>query len=1113
MNVSEVFIRRPIATVLLTLGLAIAGMTAFFLLPVASLPNVDIPTIFVQAQMAGASPETMSTSVATPLERHLGTIADVTEMTSSSSVGSTRVVLQFGLDRDIDGAARDVQAAINAARADLPASLKSNPTYRKVNPAAAPIMILALTSDTLTPGQIYDSASTIVQQKLSQVTGIGQVQIAGSSLPAVRIDLNPRALFKYGIALEDVRAALSAANANAPKGAIEDGPIKYQIAVNDQARSADQYKSLIVAYRDNSAVRLSDVAEVTDGVEDVRNIGMSNGKDAIIAILFGQPGANVIATVDAVNHILPEIRSAIPPTITLTVANDRTGTIRASLHDVETTMAISIALVVLVVFLFLRNGRAALIPSVAVPLSLIGTFGVMYLVGYSLDNLSLMALTVATGFVVDDAIVVLENVSRHIEAGMSRFEATLLGAREVGFTVLSMSLSLIAVFLPILLMGGIVGRFFNEFAIVLSSAILISLVISLTTTPMLCANLNLHPPDRRQGWLLRGAERVFEVSLRGYDRSLKWVLNHSFLMIGLLLLTVVFNVVLYVVIPKGFFPTEDTGEMMGGIRADQSISFQLMEKKFASFVTIISQDPAVQNVVGFAGGGGGGPRGGATNSGNVFIQLKPLSERGRLSTDQVIQRLSGPLSKVAGARLFLTNAGGVVGGGGRQGNGTYQYTLQADTLDELNEWMPKITSALDNVPELDGVNSDREDKGLEVELTIDRDTAARLGISSSQIDATLYDAFGQRQVSTIYNDLNQYHVVMGVAPAFWQSPDTLKDIYVSTAGGAVSGSASTGAVAGTTDLSTTTAGTASATAPAASSVAEDSLRNQQLNALTNSARGNASTGASVSTAVETMVPLSTFSHFGPGTTPLAINHQGPFVAATFSYNLAKGKSLGDATAAIDRTMTELHVPASVHGGAAGTAQIFQSSLSGEPLLILAAVIAVYIVLGILYESYVHPLTILSTLPSAGVGAVLALRFTTNEFNLMALIGVILLIGIVKKNAIMMIDFALDAERNQKLSSREAILLACHLRFRPIMMTTFAAILGALPLAIGFGTGSELRQPLGIAIVGGLAVSQILTLYTTPVVYLYLDRFREWAKRGWDKWYGRMMGDPAPGAAE
>jgi multidrug efflux pump len=1117
MSISAIFIQRPIATTLLTAGLALAGVGAFFLLPVASLPNVDIPTIFVSASLPGASPETMSTSVATPLERRLGTIADVTEMTSRSSVGATQITLQFGLDRDIDGAARDVQAAINAARADLPASLKSSPTYRKINPASAPVLILALTSDTLTPGQIYDSASTILQQKLSQLPGIGQVQLGGSSLPAVRIDLNPRALFKYGVALEDVRAALSAANANAPKGAIEEGDKRFQVLVNDKALNADEYRNLIVAYRNGAAVRLTDVARVGDGVEDVRNIGMANGKPAILVILYGQPGANVIDAVDNVKKALPALQAAIPPSIRLFIANDRTGTIRASVKDVEATMAISIALVILVVYLFLRNGRAAMVPSVAVPLSLFGTFGVMYFAGYTLDNLSLMALTVATGFVVDDAIVVLENIMRHLEAGMPRLKAALLGAREVGFTVLSMSLSLIAVFLPITLMGGLVGRFFNEFAIVLSSAVLISLVVSLTATPMLCANLNLHKPQRGEGALLRAAERTFAWGLRTYDRTLSWALENPGFIMFVLAVAVALNFYLYIVVPKGFFPSEDTGDIFGGIRADQSISFQLMQKKFASFVSIIAKDPAVENVVGFAGSGGGGPRGGGSNSGNVFVQLKPKSERGGLSTDAVIDRLRGPLSSVAGARLFLVNAGGVPGGGGRQGNGAYQYTLQADTLDELNTWTPKITDALEDAPELEDVNSDREDKGLEVELKIDRATAARSGISTSQIDNTLYDAFGQRQVSTIYNDLNQYHVVMGVAPEFWQSPETLKDIYVSKSGGALSGTQATGAVAGTINLSPT--GAAPTPTEQAAAAASDALRNQQLNALANNARGGASTGSAVSTRQETMVPLAAFSSFGPGTAPLSVNHQGPFVASTFSFNLPRGVSLGEATMAIRRAMATAHAPASIHGTFAGSARLFQQSVSGEPLLILSAIVAVYIVLGILYESYVHPLTILSTLPSAGVGAVLALMIAaktfapTMDFNLFALIGVILLIGIVKKNAIMMIDFALIAERQEGLSSRQAIYKACLLRFRPIMMTTFAAILGALPLAVGFGTGSELRQPLGIAIVGGLVVSQILTLYTTPVVYLYLDRFRNRAKRGWDRWYAGLMGDGAPEAAE
>ena len=1104
MNFSRVFIERPIATTLLTMGLALSGIGAFFLLPVAPLPSIDIPVIFVMAQMPGASPETMSSSVATPLERHLGAIANVDEMTSSSSVGSTSVVLQFGFNRDIDGAARDVQAAINAARVDLPAAMRSMPVYRKINPADQPVLILALTSDTLSPGQMYDSASTILQQKLSQLRGIGQVQLGGSSLPAVRVDLNPRALFKYGIGFEDVRAALSAANANAPKGAVEGGPHRYQIYANDQARSAADFRSLVVAYRNGAAVRLSDVGKVYDGVEDVRNLGMANGKPAILVILFRQPGANIIETVDNVKAALPQLQAALPSSIRLIVANDQTKSIRASLFDMEITMVIAIVLVMFVVYLFLRNARAALIPCVAVPLSLVGTFAVMYLLGFSLDNMSLMALTVATGFVVDDAIVVQENVTRYIEQGMSRLEATLKGAREVGFTVLAMSLSLIAVFLPILLMGGIIGSFFQEFAVTLATAIVISLVISLTTTPMLCAHLNLHREEGRQGWLLRGSERVFEWGKRSYGTSLRWALINPGTIMFILLVTVGLNVFLYYEVPKGFLPSEDTGQISGGIRADQSISFQLMQKKFEQFAKIIAKDPAVENVVGFAGGGGGGPRSGGSNSGNVFIQLKPLPQRGNLSTNQVIERMRGNLNGVAGARLFLRSAGDFRAGG-RSSDATYQYSILTDTLSDVDKWAPKIMAALENVPELQDVNSDREERGLEVALSIDRATAARLGISASQIDSTLYNAFGQRQVSTIYNDLNQYHVVMGVAPEFWQSPETLKDLYVSTSGGAISGTQATGAVAGTTVIS-------SAATQTAADVAADSSRNQQLNALTTSAGGGVSTGSAVSTRVSKMVPLAAFSSFGPSTTPISVHHQGPFVATTFSFNLPPNVSLGTATAAIQRTMANLHVPLSLHGEFAGNARLFSQSVGGEPLLVLAAIIAVYIVLGVLYESYVHPWTILSTLPSAGVGAVMALLITGTEFSLLALIGVILLIGIVKKNAIMMIDFALAAERERGLSSRDAIYEACQMRFRPIMMTTFAAILGALPIAIGFGSGAGFRQPLGISIVGGLIVSQLLTLYTTPVVYLYMDRWRLRAKRRWNRWYSSILGDPASGAA-
>ena len=1105
MNITRVFIERPVATTLLTMGFAIAGMTAYFLLPVAPLPNVDLPVIFVVAQMPGASPETMSTSVTTPLERHLGAIADVDEMTSTSSQGSASIVLQFGFNRDIDGAARDVQAAINGARVDLPASLRSNPQYHKINPADQPVLILALTSNTLTPGQMYDAASTVLQQKLSQVPGIGQVQVGGSSLPAVRIDLNPRALFKYGIGLEDVRAALSAANANAPKGAVEEGTRRYQIYVNDQARTAANFSTLVIAYRNGAAVRLSDVAKVYDGVEDVHNLGMANGKPAILVILFRQPGANIIETAQNVKAALPQLQAALPPSIDLIIANDRTNSIRASLHDVEYTMLIAIMLVMFVVYLFLRSARAALIPCVAVPLSLIGTFSVMYLLGFTLDNLSLMALTVATGFVVDDAIVVLENVTRYIEQGMSRFEATLRGAREVAFTVVAMSLSLIAVFLPILLMGGILGMFFKEFGVTLATAIAISLLVSLTTTPMLCAHLDLHNQERRQGWLLRGSERAFEWGKRSYGSALRWALGNPGLIMFILLVTVVLNVILFTVVPKGLFPNEDTGEIMGGIRGDQTISFELMEKKFKSFVGVIAKDPAVENVVGFTGGGGGGPRGGGANSGNVFVQLKPKSERGGMTTNDVIQRMRNKLNSVAGARIFLRDPGNN-SSSGRQALASYQYAILGDTLEDIDTWVPKITTALENVHELQDVNSDRQDSGLEVDLSIDRATAARLGINTTQIDSTLYDAFGQRQVSTIYNDLNQYHVVMGVAPEFWHSPETLKDIYISTSGGAVSGTQATGAVAGTTVISSTATQTAA-------DVASNAVRNQQLNALTASTRGGASTGSSVSTRVEQMVPLAAFSKFGPGAMPLSIAHQGPFVATTISFNLPPGVSLSTATAAIQRTMANINVPVSLHGASAGNLKIFQQSMSDLPLLVLAAIVTVYIVLGVLYESLVHPLTIISTLPSAGVGAVIALLITGTEFDVMAFIGVLLLIGIVKKNAIMMIDFALIAERQHGLKPRDAIFEACMMRFRPIMMTTFAAILGALPLAIGFGTGSELRQPLGISIVGGLVVSQLLTLFTTPVVYLYLDRFRRRTKRNWNRWYSRILGDAVPDAAE
>jgi len=1077
-NLSATFIERPIATTLLTIGVALAGLFAFGKLPVSPLPQVDFPTISVNANMPGASPETMATTVATPLERHLGVIADVTEMTSSSTVGGTRITLQFGLSRNIDGAARDVQAAINAARADLPASLRTNPTYRKVNPADAPILILSLTSDTETRGQMYDAASTILQPALSQIDGIGQVTIGGSAAPAVRVELNPLPLFKYGIGLEDVRAALASANAHSPKGAIDQGEHRFQLYTNDQANLAEDYRPLVIAYRNGAAVRLTDVASVEDGPENLRNAGLANGKPAVLVILYIQPGGNIISTIDRIYAELPQLRASLPSDIDLAVPVDRSTTIRASLHDVEITLVIAIVLVILVVFLFLRNARATLIPSVAVPVSLIGTFGAMYLLGYSLDNLSLMALTISTGFVVDDAIVVLENVTRHLEAGMARHEAALLGAREVGFTVLSMSLSLIAVFVPILLMGGLVGRLFREFAVVLSVAILISLIVSLTTTPMMCAHLAMHRPQQQHGRWYVASERGFEAMLGFYRRTLAQALRWPGVVMLLLLLTVALNIGLFYWIPKGFFPVQDTGRMVGGIQADQSISFQLMRQKLTDFISIIRKDPAVASVVGFTGGG-------QTNSGFVFAALKPISQRSPVL--QVIARLRRQLGQVAGARLFLQPVQDIRAGG-RASNALYQYTLQSDDLAQLYEWTPKVTAALEKLPQLTEVNSDLQQKGLETDLVIDRPTASRLGIAASQIDNTLYDAFGQRQVSVIYTPRNQYHVVMEVAPQFWESPETLKQIYVSTAGGPVKGTQATNALAGTVSGKPVAAASAASTA---AQIASDTARNQATNALANTGRSATSTGAAVSTSHENMVPLSAIAHYSASNTPLAVNHQGLFVAGTISFNLAQGVAIGAASQAIEQAVAALHVPATIHGSFAGSAQLFQESLANEPVLVATALLAVYIVLGVLYESYIHPLTILSTLPSAGVGAVLALMLCNTEFSLIALIGVILLIGIVKKNAIMMIDFAINAERSDGLGPHEAIYRAAVARFRPIMMTTLAAMLGALPLAVGFGEGAELRRPLGISIVGGLLVSQALTLYTTPVIYLYLDRARLW----------------------
>ena len=1120
MNIVALFTRRPIATTLLALGLGLAGFGALFLMPVAPLPNIDLPVIVVSANMPGASPEVMSNTVATPLERHLGAIANVNQMTSRSSVGSTQVVLQFDISRNIDGAARDVQAAINAAHADLPASLRSNPTYFKFNPSSFPIMVMALTSKTLTPGQIYDQASNILQQKLSQIAGVGDVSLAGAALPAVRIELNPRALFKYGIGLEDVRAAISSANAgaNSPKGAIDQGPQRLQVYSNDNASQASEYQSLIVAYRNNAAVRLSDVATVSDGVENIRNMGLANGQPAVLVTITQQPGANVIQVVNAINATIPQLQHGVlPPAIDLTVIQDTTTSIRNSVSDVEMTLVLSTILVVLVVLLFLRNFRAMLVPAVSVPLALLGTFGVMYLLGFSLDNFSLMALIISTGFVVDNTIVVLENVTRHRERGEERLEAALKGAQEVAFTVISMSISLVAVFFPILLLGGIIGRLFHEFAVTLTIAIFTSLIVSLTVTPMMCAYLDFGTGED-ENWLMRVARQSFERSLDFYRRTLAWSLDNPKTIMFILLVTVALNIYLFVIIPKGFFPEVDEGRIFGNIRGDQSISYQAMQKKFVEFGNIIRADPAVAQLAGSIGGGGGGRGGAATNTGQLFITLKSPAERGHVTSDQVIARLRPKFDAIAGARMFLTPMSSTgVRSGGRQGNGSLQYTIQADALSDLNQWVPKITEALQTVPQLLDVNSDQQDKGLEVDLKIDRATASRLGLTASQIDNTLYDAFGQRQVSTIYKDKNQYHVVMEVAPEFWQSPETLRDIYVSTAGningtqasagaggafGGPTAAAGTGPAGGTISGSDTGAAASDQTAAQASA---EAVRNQQLNSLTSTGRAGGSTGASVSTRLETMVPLSAFVSYGPGTTPLSVNHQGPFVATTFSFDLPPGVTEDQAARAIDRTMANINVPISVHGEAAGTFQLARQSLANLPVLFAAAILTIYIVLGILYESYVHPITILSTLPSAGVGAVLALLIFKTDFSLIAFIGVILLVGVVKKNAIIMIDFAIEAQRRGNLDSREAIYRACLLRFRPIMMTTMGAILGALPLAIGLGEGSEMRQPLGISIVGGLVLSQALTLYTTPVVYLYLDRWRLKWKRAWNRWYHGKMG--------
>jgi len=1021
-NIAEPFVRRPVATTLLTVGVALAGIVSFGLLPISPLPQVDFPVVSVSAALPGASPEVMAATVATPLERALGRIAGVNEMTSSSSLGNARVTLQFELSKDINTAAREVQAAIQAARTELPSSLPNNPTYRKVNPADAPIMILAMTSDTFTRGQMYDMASTNLAQRISQVAGVGQVTVGGGSLPAVRVELNPTVLNRLGIGFDEVRAAITSTNANRPKGFLEQGDRYWQIQANDQAKSAAEYVPIIVAYRNGAAVRLGDVGRVEDSVQDLRNHGMANGKPAVLIIVNRQPNANIIETVDGVKDLIPELRASIPAEVNLDMTMERTTTIRASLKEIERTLAIAVALVILVVFLFLRSGRATLIPAVAVPISLIGTFGAMYLLGFSLNNLSLMALTIATGFVVDDAIVVLENVSRHIERGVPPFKAALDGSREVAFTVVSMSVSLVAVFIPILFMGGIIGRLFREFAVTLSVAIGISLVVSLTTTPMMCSLLLRPRAERPPGRLARWSEAAFAKVVAGYGRSLAWVLRHSFLMLMVLFGTIALNFYLYREVPKGLFPTQDTGLMIGFIRADQQISFQAMRRKLESAVAIVMKDPAVKNVTAFTGSGGWGQR----NSGNMFITLTPLSER-KETVEAVAMRLRTALAKEPGTNVFL-NPIQDLRGGGRQSEGGTQFTLRGDDYNELRLWGQRLEQALRERPELTDVSSDQQNRGLQMTLNVDRATAARLGITMRNIDQTLGLAFGQSQVSTIYQDRNQYRVVMEAAPEYWQSPSTLDSLYV------------------------------------------------------------------LSPVLKAQVPLSAFAKYDTTLAPLSVNHQGSFASTTVSFNLAEGVAMSQAADVVRETSAKIGVPTSIYASFEGTARIFQQGLENQPWLILAALLTVYIVLGILYESLVHPITILSTLPSAGVGALLALLLFKTEFSLVALIGVILLIGIVKKNAILMIDVALEVERRENKSPRDAIYEASLLRFRPIMMTTMAALLGAVPLAIGFGYGSELRKPLGITIVGGLIVSQLLTLYTTPVVYLYLDRFRLWARR-------------------
>ncbi|WP_211363208.1 efflux RND transporter permease subunit [Fluviispira multicolorata] len=1012
-NISSIFIERPIAASLIGLLISLAGILAFNLLPVSQLPQIEFPTIIVQANLPGASPAIMASSVATPLERQLGQIAGITEMTSSSSLGSARVVIQFDLSRNIDGAARDVQAAINSSLSQLPSDLPGRPTYRKVNPADAPIMILSLTSENYTRGEMYDAASTILQQKISQAEGIGQVIVGGGSLPSVRVELNPTALNKYAIGLDTVRSAIQSANSNIPKGQLVTGIKTFNIVTNDQIFKAYQYKPIIVAYKNGAVVTLEDLAEVNDSVEDIRNAGLADGKPSVVLIIFKQPGANVIEAVDVVKKMLPQLKASIPAGMELTLTLDRTTTIRASLRDVEKTLVISIILVILIVFLFLKNLYATIIPSIAIPLSLLGTFAVMYFLNYSLDNLSLMALTISTGFVVDDAIVMLENISRHIELGLSPKKAALLGAKEVGFTVISMSISLIAVFIPILLMSGIIGRLFLEFAMTLSIAILVSLFVSLVITPSMCSKMlrskSIHSQSSN-----KKSFSIIDKASKFYEKSLKWSLSHKQKVLYITIGTIILNIFLYIFISKGFFPQQDTGRIVCSIQADQNISFQNMKKKFESLVEIIKQDPSISHVVGFVGGG-------AKNSGSIFITLKPIEER-KISADFIIARLRQKTSHLTGANIYMQAAQDLLIGG-RQGNAQFQFTLSAGSLDELSNWGVKIIQRLKLLPGIADINTDQLDHGLETFVSVDHDLASQFGITSLAIDNTLYDAFGQRQVSVIYKEMNQYHVVMEVAPKYWQYPESLNNIYL-----------------------------------------------QGKN---------------------TQIPLSSIAKFTNNSSLLSVNHQDQFPATTLSFNLLPGVALGDSVNLVEKTVQEMNLPANIHASFQGAAKAFKASLASQPYLILAAIISIYIVLGILYESFIHPITILSTLPSAGVGALLALIVTQTELTLIALIGIILLIGIVKKNAIMMIDFALQLKKDGNKNSHDAIYEAATIRFRPIMMTTFAAILGAVPLAFGSGVGSEILKPLGISIIGGLIISQVLTLYTTPVIYLYFERIEEW----------------------